>query len=154
MEGQAHTARRYWWVNQSNSFTDEWRHGCLAAPQHDGHGRTYPFWQRMRMLRPGDVALHHYRGQLVAVSRITAAAIAGTRPYRYLGKKPNAPDWVASAEYTVLSPAIDVRDIDGEWWTMAEGPFTESGRHQEGYLYGVTPEFVRYLERRFGLKRL
>lgn len=59
---------------------------------------------------------------------------------------------MASPAYTLLSLAIEVRDIAREWWAMADGPFAETGRHQEGYLFGVTPEFVRYLERRFGLR--
>ena len=105
----------------------------------------------MRLLKPNDVVLHYCRGQLLAVSRVKAAAEAGRRPYNYRPRKLLAPDWVAPVEYTLLPHPIDVKGIASEWWAMADGPFTDAGQQQQGYLYTVTPTFVAYLRRAFGL---
>ena len=101
---------RYWWVNQSNSYAQELRHGCLAAPKRT-HGHPVPTWDRVTELQPGDIVLHFCRGLILAVGKVSEPAREGPRPYDLPGSRPGIPHWVAMTRSSPLVSPIDVRSI-------------------------------------------
>ncbi|HCF99372.1 MAG TPA: hypothetical protein DEV93_02375 [Chloroflexi bacterium] len=142
-------AIRYWWVNQSNSYTEELRHGCLAAPKRT-RGQPVSTWDRVRELQPGDIVLHFCRGLILAIGKVSEPARERPRPYDLAGSRSSVPHWVAKVKCTPLVAPIDIRSIPLVWRTPEDGPFDEHGRPRHGYLFPLREPFVQQLAARFG----
>ncbi|SCZ62394.1 HNH endonuclease [Thiohalomonas denitrificans] len=66
---------RYWWVNQNQTFEQEFRGGYLWSPKRNSNGARNPFYESMREVAPGDLILS-YQG-----TYIRALGIARTHCY-------------------------------------------------------------------------
>lgn len=71
---------RYWWVNQNQTFDQEFGGGYLWSPKVNAADRRNHFYETMREVAPGDLILSFYR------KRIEAIGIA--RSYCYECPKP------------------------------------------------------------------
>lgn len=71
---------RYWWVNQNQTFRQEFEGGYLWSPKRKANGDRNPFYEFMREVAPGDL-IFSFAGQ-----RIRAFGIA--KSYAYEAPKP------------------------------------------------------------------
>ncbi|KAB2969326.1 MAG: HNH endonuclease [Thermoanaerobaculia bacterium] len=66
---------RYWWVNQNQTFRQEFRGGYLWSPKRRADGARHPYYESMREVAPGDLVLSF------ADTRIRAFGIAKSHAY-------------------------------------------------------------------------
>ncbi|MEO8196970.1 MAG: HNH endonuclease [Thermoanaerobaculia bacterium] len=66
---------RYWWVNQNQTFRQEFRGGYLWSPKRKSNGALNPFYESMREVSPGDLVFSF------ADTRIRAFGIAMSHAY-------------------------------------------------------------------------
>jgi putative restriction endonuclease len=83
---------RFWWVNQNQTFEQEFRGGYLWSPKRNRNGARNRFYENMREVAPGDV-IFSFRKQVIA-------AIGFALSYGYECPKPTefgtiGPNWGA-----------------------------------------------------------
>ncbi len=130
------TRPNIWWVNQGKTFKLEFQGGYIWAPLRDQRGATPPHWRRMEEVRPGDIVLHYSDGFLRAVSRVQTAPQQAVYPEEAHGKYGGRVGTLIRAEYHLLDPQVP-RDVAWrlEHLPPSEGPFTDAGSVQQGYLF-------------------
>ena len=85
---------RFWWVNQNQTFDQEFGGGYLWSPKRNQNGARNQFYENMREAAPGDV-IFSFRDQAIA-------AIGIAQSYCYECPKPDefgaiGPNWHPSA---------------------------------------------------------
>ena len=76
----AFLAMRFWWVNQNQTFEQEFRGGYLWSPKRNRNGARNQFYENMREVAPGDVVFS-FRNRAIA-------AIGVAQSYGYECPKP------------------------------------------------------------------
>ncbi len=97
--------RRFWWVNQNKTFTQERAGGFLWSPKTKKGGIRNPFYDFMRIVAPGDVVLSFVGGRIAAVS------IAESHCY----ESPKPPEFGSAGEdWSDIGWRVDVvyRDLE------------------------------------------
>ncbi|HAZ08753.1 MAG TPA: HNH endonuclease, partial [Elusimicrobia bacterium] len=56
---------RFWWVNQNQTFDQEFSGGYLWSPKRNQNGASNQFYENMREVAPGDV-IFSFRDQAIA----------------------------------------------------------------------------------------
>jgi hypothetical protein len=135
---------RFWWVNQGTSFEQEVSEGYIRAPQENAAGNAVHFYTNVTQVRPGDVLLHYARKSLRAVGRAIDRAQETTIPDAE-GRPADTPGWLVHVDVSELDRPIDLDDIPVEWRTapMESGPFNYQGGVNQGYLFALSPAFMR-----------
>jgi putative restriction endonuclease len=80
MECLYSSGMRFWWVNQNQTFEQEFRGGYLWSPKRNRNGARNQFYENMRGVTPGDVVFS-FRNR-------TIAAIGVAQSYGYECPKP------------------------------------------------------------------
>ncbi len=76
----AQSSRRFWWVNQNQTFEHEYRGGYLWSPKENSNGARNQFYENMRMVAPGDLVFS-FRDTVIA-------ALGIAKSYGYESPKP------------------------------------------------------------------
>ena len=89
---------RFWWVNQNQTFDQEFGGGYLWSPKRNQNGARNQFYENMREVAPGDI-IFSFRDQAIA-------AIGIAQSYCYECPKPDefgaiGPNWHPSAGWRV-----------------------------------------------------
>lgn len=71
---------RFWWVNQNQTFEQEFRGGYLWSPKRNANGARNPYYESMREVAPGDIVF--------SFCDRTIAAIGIAQSYGYECPKP------------------------------------------------------------------
>lgn len=146
MGGSAPSAHapRYWWVNQGITYDRELAGGYVWAPVRSRNGTELAHHRAVSELEVGDVILHYQRG-VRAVSYVAAPPEFAPKPEELTEDDWEVEGRLASVEYMVLDEVVPLDRIPEAWRIEEGGPFNSSGGVNQGYLYPVSPEFVRRL---------
>src|SRR4051794_29716353 len=79
-ETSAAGERRYWWVNQNKTHTEEIDGGFLWSPKTKSNGHRNPFYDSMREVWPGDIVFSFYDTRIQAIGIATAKAETAPKP--------------------------------------------------------------------------
>lgn len=58
---------RYWWVNQNQTFSQEFHGGYLWSPKRKSNQAINPFYEFMREVSPGDMVFCFQGGHIRAI---------------------------------------------------------------------------------------
>ena len=58
----------YFLYSKIKTFHQEHQGGYLWAPQYGNSGRTASHWSKMKEVKRGDVIIHSYKKQIIAIS--------------------------------------------------------------------------------------
>ena len=73
--------RNYFYVMQNKTFAEEYSGGYLWAPQQGNNGAAANHsWSRMQSVKAGDVIIHGYKQQVVAISIAKSDCYSAQRP--------------------------------------------------------------------------
>lgn len=138
---------RYWWVNQGRTYQQERAAGILWAPKVGRHGRSFPHWDAMRDVRPGDVIVHYASGAVRAVSTAATAAIDARRPVDLPEDLWDGEGRMVRAIYRDAAAPIPLADIPADLISHepSDGPFDRDGRVKQGYLYPLSDKLGQRL---------
>ena len=57
----------FWWVNQNQTYREEFRGGYLWSPKRNRGGARNQFYEIMRLVAPGDLVFSYRDTKIVAV---------------------------------------------------------------------------------------
>ena len=151
---------RYWWANQRQSYAVEMVGGYLWCQQRRANGTRNPFYDAVRLTRPGDMIFAYADARIKAVGLVMSEALdAGqplplapsadeqqTAPHPPSGK---VPGWLIDVAWLELKrplhPAAHMA-ILAPLLPSAYAPLTPQGRGiQGGRLLELPPAFARML---------
>lgn len=139
-----------WRVDQRNFNGD-----FLWARLRDKDGNPQKYWDTVREMSPGDIVVHYYRQQVMAVSEAMSPPFPSQRvPYSegLYGELEDGTEVELKTERFAPKDRIRWDDIPKDVRLEAlqdddEGPFREDGFVYRGYLFPVGQELWRWLVR-------
>lgn len=146
-------ARQWWWVNQNKTYKFEREGGYIWAPEKRRDGFPAHHHANVARVRAGDVIFHYFKQQVCAVSVAQSDAFKQTKPDE-LGKEQWQTDgYMVRVDYRDLSPQIPREEIPSTIRIASSGdgnsPFTQGGSVNTGYLFSLSPRFVRAFIQKF-----
>jgi hypothetical protein len=75
--------RRYWWVNQNQTFKQEYGGGYLWSPKFKRGGARNPFYDFMRIVAPGDLVLSFYKQRIAALGVADSFCYEAPKPEEF-----------------------------------------------------------------------
>jgi hypothetical protein len=106
--------RRYWWVNQKQTFQHEREGGYLWSPKTKKGGQRNPFYEFMRLVAPGDLILSFVDRRIVAVSVAISHCYESPKPTEFGPAGTNWSDigWRVDVVYRDLeNPLVPARHM-------------------------------------------
>ena len=141
---------QFWWVNQNQTYKQEFEGGYLWSPKVARNGARIEFYENMTKIEPGDIIFSFRNAKIVSVG------IALTRAYSYL--KPSnfgkvgdvwADDgWCVEVEYHKVSNAIrpaSLMEKLGPLLPKKYSPLQPTGRGNQAYLFAVPESMALFL---------
>jgi hypothetical protein len=72
--------RSVFWVYQNKTYYEEKRGGFLWSPKYTINGRRHPGYESMKEVKPGDIIIHGYKANIVAISIAKSVCFSFDRP--------------------------------------------------------------------------
>jgi len=107
--------RRFWWVNQKQTFRHERAGGYLWSPKRKRNGARNPFYDFMRVVAPGDLVLSFVAGRIVAVGIATSHCYEAPKPVEFgrVGENWSQIGWRVDVVYRDLGrPLVPAAHMD------------------------------------------
>lgn len=121
-------------VMQGRTYIEEKQHGVICSLTTDKKGEPMHFWERMKDVQVGDILFHFVKGEIVALSTVSA-------PYR-TGQKPYGDDvslhYIVETKYEPLDVPFSVKPAFAElapFMPIKYSAFQENGDGNQGFLY-------------------
>jgi len=99
---------RYWWVNQNQTFEQEFNGGYLWSPKRKSNQARNPFYEFMREVAPGDVVLSFQGTFIRAIGIAQSHCYEAPKPSEFGSAGPNWSDigWKIEVRYFKLNNQI------------------------------------------------
>lgn len=127
---------RVFWVFQNQTYEEESSKGYIFAGFHGPH-----HWEMLKEVRPGDIIIHSYHAEVVAVSVAKTSAYAWTRFDGAYGRR-------VDCEYHLLKTTLSTSDRSNKNAALCAKamyqPFNVNGTGNQGYLYRITSALRDY----------
>ena len=133
---------RYWWVNQNQTFNQEFDGGYMWAPKLAAGGRSLQAYSNMTLVSRGDRVFSFKGQQIVALSRIQSTGYSAVKPDEFgnVGDYWSDEGWRVDVDYKLLHQPIrpaqhmnELRDL----LPARHSPLQPSGRGNQAYLFAV-----------------
>ena len=98
----------YWWVNQNQTFTQEFQGGYLWSPKRKSNHAINPFYEFMREVAPGDVILSFQNTRIVAIGIAQSSCYEAPKPLEFgsAGMNWSNIGWKVEVRYFPLTTRI------------------------------------------------
>ena len=102
----------YWWVNQNQTFRQEFEGGYLWSPKRKADDSRNPFYEFMREVAPGDLVFSFADTRIPALSVAQTTAYEAPKPQEFGPAGPNWSDigWKVNVRYFRMTN--DIRPAD------------------------------------------
>src|SRR5579862_5633032 len=99
---------RFWWVNQNQTFEQEYRGGYLWSPKRNKNGARNQFYENMREVAPGDVIFSFRDRVIAAIGVATSYGYECPKPTEFgtIGPNWEAVGWRVDVAYSVPSRRV------------------------------------------------
>lgn len=140
---QLNRAVKYWWVNQNQTFKQEFEGGYLWSPRKNRDGGYNPAYENMREMAPGDIVFSFVGRRIKAISVVRYCAVPAPKPEEFGDIGPHwhpTLGWMVSVAYKLLANAIIPRDhieILRPELPERHSPLQANGAGNQAYLFGV-----------------
>lgn len=137
----------YWWVNQGQTYEEEFRGSYLWAPKRTKNGQTRAYWEAMTNVEIDDVVVHYEgkpRFELRSVSIATSRALDRTQPQSLRERNM----WNDDGRLVHVAHVDEVRPLARDTAVALgpnEPPFRKTGEVNLGYLYPISASFAHEL---------
>jgi len=144
-------ARRFWWVNQNQTFEHEFRGGYLWSPKENANGARNQFYENMRVVAPGDVVFSFRDTLIAAVGIATSYGYESPKPAEFGSAGPNwgRIGWRVDVRYFVPQRAVKPKQhmhILARLLPPKYSPLRPDGNGlQSVYLASIPVEFAQAL---------
>lgn len=100
----------YFWVNQKQTFRQEWKGGFLWAPKRNQKGDTQWHWETMQLPKVGDVIFSYVNQAIRAYGIVQSPAITKAKPDTMASSPWETEGWYIKLAYTKLNEPIFIRE--------------------------------------------
>lgn len=139
----------YWWVNQGQTWAEEYAGSYLWSPKRNRAGGRNRSYDLMPEVARGDVVFHHAAKAVRSVSRVVRGGYSYEQPVELaVTARWHDDGWrvdVAHAREVTPVPSAVLADEFPD-----EDCFGSTGRVNQAYLFALTVPFGRSLESRLG----
>ena len=99
---------RFWWVNQNQTFKQEFEGGYLWSPKRKSNGHRNAFYDYMRDVAPGDIVFSFKSTRIVAIGVALGTSFEAPKPEEFGGAGQNWSNigWKVRVRYTKLTNPI------------------------------------------------
>src|ERR1041384_1101118 len=106
---------RYWWVNQNQTFRQEYAGGYLWSPKRNANGAKNPFYESMREVSPGDIIFSFVDTVIAAIGVAEAYCWESPKPLEFgtTGEYWENIGWKVRVNFMSLLPRIRPKDHIG-----------------------------------------
>lgn len=103
---------RYWWVNQNQTFRQEFAGGYLWSPKRNSNLSRNPFYETMREVAPGDLILSFVDTKLIAIGVAESYCFESPKPAEFgtTGSNWENVGWKISVRFTRLLHQVRPKD--------------------------------------------
>lgn len=142
---------RFWWVNQNQTFDQEFRGGYLWSPKRNSNGARNQFYENMREVAPGDVIFSFRDREIAAIGVAQSYGYECPKPTEFgtTGTNWSAIGWRVDAVFTVPQKRVMPREhmhILAPLLPERYAPLRPNGDGlQSVYLAAVSPAFAATL---------
>jgi hypothetical protein len=139
----ARYGRKYWWVSQNKTYSDEVRGNFMWSPKTNVNGRTNQFYEFMTMVMPGDIVFSFADTKIKAIGVALEPAMSCPKPTEF-GIRGNAwldDGWLVEVAFVELfDSSIKPADYMGLLAPMLPdqySPIRADGKGNQMYLASV-----------------
>ncbi len=147
---------RFWWVNQKQTFRQEFSGGYMWSPKRNRNGRRNRAYESMRIVSPGDVVFSYAEGHIKAIGIINRPAYSFPKPDNFgaAGANWDQDGWRVDLHYQKLRmpfrPKDNIKDIV-EVLPDQYSPLQANGNgNQTFYLYEISKNLAYRLAELIG----
>lgn len=141
--------RRYFFVFQNKSYSEESEGGYLWAPQQSANGNKVSHWEQMKNIKKGDLIIHSFLKKIIAISIAEGDVFEANSPI----EKGVYDEWIKrgwrvnTKYYEIANPIVTSDHMDKLLKLQPErnAPFNILGRGNTGYLYAANKNMVEYI---------
>jgi hypothetical protein len=143
--------KRYWWVNQNQTFDHEFSGGYLWSPKKRSDGARNQFYENMRMVAPGDVIFSFRDTAIAAIGVVKSYGYESPKPVEFGAAGPNWSNigWRVDVEYATPNNLVrpgQHMHILAALLPERYAPLQPNGRGlQSVYLAEISPQFAEAL---------
>jgi putative restriction endonuclease len=103
---------RFWWVNQNQTFEQEFRGGYLWSPKRNKNGARNRFYENMREVAPGDVVFSFRKQAIAAVGVAQSYGSECPKPTEFgtIGANWGQVGWRVDVRYAPIHRRVLPRD--------------------------------------------
>jgi len=135
----------YWWVNQNQTFKQEFEGGYLWSPKRKANGHKNSFYEFMRAVQPGDLVFSFSDTHIKAIGIAQSTAYGFPKPEEFgrAGGYWAEFGWRVDVSYTLLKNSIrpvDQIDKIGPLLPPRYSPLQHSGRGNQGVYLTKVPD--------------
>ena len=136
---------RYWWVNQNQTFRQEFEGGYLWSPKRKANDSRNPFYEFMREVAPGDLVFSFADTRIPALGVTQTTAYEAPKPQEFGSAGPNWSDigWKVNVRYFRMTNDIRPADHINVLRPMLPtrySPLQASGRGNQGVYLTQVPD--------------
>ena len=141
----------YWWVNQNQTFEQEFNGGYLWSPKRKSDGSRNTFYEYMRGVAPGDIVFSFAGTRIAAIGIAQSTAYESPKPAEFGSAGPNwsTIGWKVAVRYFRTTNPVKPSDhmgILGPLRPQKYSPLQASGRGNQGvYLTRLSDGFAKAL---------
>jgi putative restriction endonuclease len=103
---------KYWWVNQNQTFQQEFTGGYLWSPKRQLNGGRSQYYENMKQLIPGDIVFSYAKMRIQAIGIVRSRCYDSKRPEEFgvSGNKWANDGWKVDVEYLLLENRIKPKE--------------------------------------------
>jgi hypothetical protein len=141
---------RYWWVNQNQTWLDEFRGGYMWSPKRSKNDRRNRFYDNMRIVAPEDIVFSYADTRIIAIGIIQSVAFESPKPLEFgrRGDTWSNVGWRVNVRYQSLTQRIrpaDFMQLIRPVLPPQYSPLSPEGKgYQQIYLAGI-PEGMAHI---------
>jgi len=137
----------YWWVNQKQTFKQEYEGGYLWSPKKNKNGGFNQYYENMTLLKAGDAVFSYRAGLIVALSLVQTPAYSSLKPKDFgrAGEDWEDDGWRADVDYSLLEKQVRPKDhIDQivPLLPIKYSPLQLNGNGNQVYLCSISEELA------------
>lgn len=108
MQSVTTNKRRFWWVNQNQTYKQEIAGGYLWSPKRKSNGGRNPFYEFMREVSPGDLVFSFKDTYIKSIGVATDYCFEAPKPDEFgsTGKNWNRVGWKVPVKWNAVSSSV------------------------------------------------
>jgi hypothetical protein len=140
--------RKFWWVNQNQTYSTEVKEGFLWSPQTKNNGGKNPFYDFMLEVEPGDLIFSFCDTKIKAIGIAQSKAFEYDKPFKKAGKNWTREGWKILVNFKEIPNIHQIKP--SEYFEVIKGympkkysPLNKNGEGCQGiYLTTISEQFA------------